>query len=70
MAGIGNTFTGDDGFGVAVASRLAARSLPEGVDVLNFAIRGRDAAHAWVTATVPRCSLAPRRAARHRAPSR
>ncbi len=46
VAGIGNTFTGDDRFGVAVAGRLAARSLPEGVDVLNFGIRGRDAAHA------------------------
>jgi len=30
VAGVGNIFLGDDGFGVAVANRLAERELPEG----------------------------------------
>ncbi|MCU1494964.1 MAG: hupD1 [Acidimicrobiaceae bacterium] len=40
VAGIGNIFLGDDGFGVEVASRLALRSLPQGVRVADFGIRG------------------------------
>jgi hydrogenase maturation protease len=40
IAGIGNIFLGDDGFGVEVAGRLAARSLPPGVSVADFGIRG------------------------------
>ena len=40
VAGIGNIFLGDDGFGVEVASRLAARPLPDGVRVEDFGIRG------------------------------
>lgn len=40
VAGIGNVFLGDDGFGVEVVSRLAAEQLPEGVDVADFGIRG------------------------------
>ncbi|MEV7010950.1 hydrogenase maturation protease [Streptosporangium sp. NPDC051022] len=40
VAGIGNLFLGDDGFGVAVARRLAGRGLPEGVVVNDFGIRG------------------------------
>jgi hydrogenase maturation protease len=42
VAGIGNIFMADDGFGVAVAQRLAQRELPEGVDVVDFGIRGMD----------------------------
>lgn len=40
VAGVGNIFFGDDGFGVEVARRLAARDLPEGVHVRDFGIRG------------------------------
>ncbi len=40
VAGVGNVFLGDDGFGVAVARRLAGTELPDGVDVRDFGIRG------------------------------
>lgn len=40
VAGIGNVFLGDDGFGVEVVRRLASRPLPEGVRVTDFGIRG------------------------------
>ena len=40
VAGIGNIFLGDDGFGVEVAQRLADRPMPEGVQVADFGIRG------------------------------
>ena len=46
VAGIGNIFLGDDGFGVEVVRRLAARSLPEAVRVVDFGIRGFDLAYA------------------------
>jgi hydrogenase maturation protease len=46
VAGIGNVFLGDDGFGVALAGRLAARALPAGVEVVDFGIRGMDLAYA------------------------
>lgn len=46
VAGIGNIFLGDDGFGVEVARRLAGRSLPEEVTVEDFGIRGLDLAYA------------------------
>jgi hydrogenase maturation protease len=46
IAGIGNVFLGDDGFGVEVVKRLAERELPEGVDVVDFGIRGLDLAYA------------------------
>jgi hydrogenase maturation protease len=42
IAGIGNVFLGDDGFGVAVVQRLAARTLPEGVRAVDFGVRGFD----------------------------
>jgi hydrogenase maturation protease len=45
VAGIGNTFLGDDGFGVEVARALNERSLPDGVDVRDFGIRGMDLAY-------------------------
>jgi hydrogenase maturation protease len=46
VAGIGNIFFGDDGFGVAVARRLAERAAPPGVTVMDFGIRGLDLAYA------------------------
>jgi hydrogenase maturation protease len=44
VAGIGNVFLGDDGFGVALAGRLARRELPAGVEVVDYGIRGMDLA--------------------------
>jgi hydrogenase maturation protease len=40
VAGVGNIFLGDDGFGVEVAQRLSVRPLPPGVRVGDFGIRG------------------------------
>jgi hydrogenase maturation protease len=40
VAGIGNIFLGDDGFGVEVVTRLSSRPWPEGVNVADFGIRG------------------------------
>ncbi|GAB3147667.1 hydrogenase maturation protease [Microbispora hainanensis] len=40
VAGVGNVFLGDDGFGVAVARRLSATGVPDGVEVGDFGIRG------------------------------
>lgn len=40
VAGVGNLFLGDDGFGVEVARRLATVPLPEGATVTDFGIRG------------------------------
>jgi hydrogenase maturation protease len=42
VAGIGNIFMADDGFGVEVAKALGGRDLPAGVDVVDFGIRGMD----------------------------
>jgi hydrogenase maturation protease len=44
VAGVGNVFLGDDGFGVEVVRRLAGRRLPPGVRVADFGIRGFDLA--------------------------
>ena len=46
VAGIGNIFKGDDGFGVAVAQRMAGRPVPAGVTVKDFGIRGLDLTYA------------------------
>jgi hydrogenase maturation protease len=46
IAGIGNIFLGDDGFGVEVARRLSTRELPASVRVIDFGIRGLDLAYA------------------------
>jgi len=40
VAGIGNIFLGDDGFGVEVAQRMAQRDLPGDVKVVDYGIRG------------------------------
>jgi hydrogenase maturation protease len=46
VAGVGNVFLGDDGFGVALAGRLAREELPPGVEVVDYGIRGMDLAYA------------------------
>ncbi len=46
VAGVGNVFLGDDGWGVALAARLAEREQPHGVEVADFGIRGMDLAYA------------------------
>ena len=46
IACIGNIFLGDDGFGTEVARRLADRSLPPGVILKDFGIRGLDLTYA------------------------
>lgn len=46
IAGIGNIFLGDDGFGVEVAGQLAGHAFPSGVKVTDFGIRGFDLAYA------------------------
>jgi len=46
VAGVGNIFHGDDGFGVEVATRLAQRPLPPGVTVRDYGIRALHLAYA------------------------
>lgn len=46
VAGIGNLFLGDDGFGCEVARLLARHELPAGCKVVDFGIRGLDLAYA------------------------
>jgi hydrogenase maturation protease len=46
VAGVGNIFLGDDGFGVEVAQQLSKRSFPTEVRVADFGIRGFDLAYA------------------------
>jgi hydrogenase maturation protease len=40
VAGVGNVFLGDDGFGVEVVHELARLPIPAGVEVTDFGIRG------------------------------
>ncbi|MCG6498866.1 hydrogenase maturation protease [Kitasatospora sp. A2-31] len=40
VAGVGNIFLGDDGFGVEAVRRLAGRPLPDDVEVLDVGVRG------------------------------
>lgn len=49
IAGIGNVFLGDDGFGVAVSRRLMQRGVPPAVHVIDFGIRGIDLAYALLS---------------------
>ena len=44
IAGIGNIFLGDDGFGPSVAELLGTGSWPNGVEIGDFGIRGMDLA--------------------------
>ena len=46
IAGIGNIFLGDDGFGVEVAQELSKCDFPASVHVADFGIRGFDLAYA------------------------
>jgi hydrogenase maturation protease len=46
VAGIGNIFQGDDAFGCEVARALLKRTLPAGVRVVDFGIRGLDLTYA------------------------
>lgn len=46
VAGIGNIFKGDDGFGVEVIKQLAPRVDRSRADVVDFGIRGLDLAYA------------------------
>ena len=48
VAGVGNMFLGDDGFGVEVVRRLADRPRRPGVTVKDFGIRGFDLAFSLV----------------------
>jgi hydrogenase maturation protease len=46
VAGIGNIFLGDDGFGVEVVRCLVGRGLPAGARTVDFGIRGLDLVYA------------------------
>lgn len=46
VAGIGNVFLGDDGFGVEVVRRLAERPARDNVRIVDFGIRGVDLTYA------------------------
>lgn len=46
IAGIGNVFMGDDGFGVAVVRALAERTRAAGVTLMDVGIRGIDLTYA------------------------
>jgi hydrogenase maturation protease len=45
IAGVGNIFLGDDGFGVEVARRLADADLPDWVQVADYGISGMHLAY-------------------------
>lgn len=45
VAGVGNLFLGDDGFGPEAARRLAGAPLPAGVRVVDYGIRGMHLAY-------------------------
>jgi hydrogenase maturation protease len=46
VAGIGNIFNGDDGFGVEVVQHLTRRPQPDGVKIMDIGIRGIDLTYA------------------------
>lgn len=45
VAGLGNIFLGDDGFGCEVVTRLSRSGVPEGVRVVDYGIRGMHLAY-------------------------
>jgi hydrogenase maturation protease len=45
IAGVGNIFLGDDGFGVEVAKQLASADLPDWAHVVDYGIRGMHLAY-------------------------
>ena len=65
VAGIGNVFLGDDGFGVEVIDALRRRDLPGGVEVADFGIRGFDLASALLDTEVAILVDAIPRAGKH-----
>ena len=65
VAGIGNAWLKDDGFGGEVAKRLGETSLPDGVSVMDFGSGGLDLAYevmrgydALILVDVSRCCRA------------
>ena len=44
IAGVGNRFFGDDGFGIEVARRLREQALPPGTQVMEYGMRSVDLA--------------------------
>ena len=46
IAGVGNIFCGDEGFGPEMARRLRHLPWPDGVEIADFGIRGLDLADA------------------------
>lgn len=46
IAGVGNVYFADDGFGVEVARRLSADALPEGATAVEIGVRGLELARA------------------------
>ncbi|HEY5833402.1 hydrogenase maturation protease [Streptomyces sp.] len=62
VAGVGNIFMADDGFGPAAAAALGRRTLPDGVHVADFGIRGTDLAYRMLEGydTVVLLDAAPR----------
>jgi hydrogenase maturation protease len=51
IAGIGNIFLGDDGFGVEVVRRLREQPMDGGVEVADFGIRGVHLAYELASGT-------------------
>lgn len=45
VAGIGNVFLGDDGFGCEVVRRIEGAAVPQGVRVVDYGIRGMHLAY-------------------------
>ena len=70
IAGIGNIFLQDDGFGVEVVRRLAAESLPEWVRVADFGIRGVHLAYEMLDGDYDAAILVDAAAAREKNPER
>jgi hydrogenase maturation protease len=62
VAGVGNIFMADDGFGPAAAAALVRRALPDGVHAADFGIRGMDLAYRMLEGydTVVLLDAAPR----------
>jgi hydrogenase maturation protease len=62
VAGVGDIFMADDGFGPEAAAALARSTLPDGVQVADFGIRGMDLAYRMLEGydTVVLLDAAPR----------
>ncbi|WP_101836400.1 hydrogenase maturation protease [Frankia canadensis] len=58
VVGVGNVFLGDDGFGVEVARRIDPGSLPAGVEVADYGIRGVHLAYTLLDGQYDRLVLA------------